>query len=165
MSCGKALSVGCKEAENFILHQAYRPVWIRLWVLSPINTAWRQPNKFRQIPSIGSKTLIRMILQHYMLFFLILLTWPRPYLACHRSADCGSGRQTVRRLFSRHAVRPDLAVAPNRRLFRRLPRRLGGIAFRRLYLDVVCRHGFGLAGSGVVSNLPVREKKVAKHVS
>ena len=47
-----------------------------------------------------------------------------------------------------HAVRADPAVAPDRRLLRRVARRPGDRTFRRLHLDVVRRHRAGAAGGG-----------------
>ena len=45
------------------------------------------------------------------------------HLARHRAADRGDRRQALRHALPRHAVRPDAALAPDRRLPRRLPRR------------------------------------------
>ena len=86
----------------------------------------------------------------------------RLHLAGHGAADRRPGRQAVRRALSRHAVRPDAAVAPDRRLLRRLAGRPGVRASASYqwmwYADIA------LALAAALVNLPIREARLPARV-
>lgn len=64
------------------------------------------------------------------------------FTAGHGAAHRRHGRQAVRPALHRHPVRPDPAVAPARRLLRRVAGRAGAGPLGQLSVDVVRRHGW-----------------------